>query len=137
MARTKKDEKSAEKDKAGSPAKDQSAASPASQEGEGKSQTTPESPSEEQEKAGAPVVESPAAPKPPVDNPESPASPTPPAEEERAKGPKRLRIRNKAYAGMKVGARTGSVEFDEEGIAEVCPEDYALFKRVPGYEDVQ
>lgn len=137
MARTKKDEKPAEKEKAGLPAKTESADKPASQEGEGKSQTAPESALEEQKKTEAPLVESLVASKPPLDNPEPPVSPTHPAEEEQAKGPKRFKIRNKAYAGMKVGARTGSVEFDEEGIAEVCPEDYALFKRVPGYEDIQ
>lgn len=45
------------------------------------------------------------------------------------------RIINRQYAGMSVGARTGPIAFDSEGIATVGDEDYELFKRVPGYED--
>jgi hypothetical protein len=36
---------------------------------------------------------------------------------------------------MKIGARTGAVSFDAEGVAIVCDDDYELFMRVPGYVD--
>lgn len=45
----------------------------------------------------------------------------------------RHRIINRQCAGMKIGARTGIVSFDDEGMAIVGKEDYELFMRVPGY----
>lgn len=58
---------------------------------------------------------------------------TVPAVEERAKGPKRLKICNPDYAGQKVGGVSGVAEFDANGIAEVDPANFAFFCRVPGY----
>lgn len=60
-----------------------------------------------------------------------------PTVEERAKGPKRLRICNPDYAEQKVGGVSGVAEFDANGIAEVDPANFAFFCRVPGYSAVE
>ena len=55
-------------------------------------------------------------------------------EEPRANGPKLMKIKNLACAGMKIGSASGVVEFDKDGIAEVGADNYAHLLKIPGYE---
>jgi len=54
-----------------------------------------------------------------------------------AKGPKRLKISNPACAGLRIGGSTGTIVFNESGVAEVGVEDHAHFLKVPGYTSVE
>ncbi len=54
-----------------------------------------------------------------------------------AKGPKRLKISNPACAGLRIGGSTGTIVFNESGVAEVGVEDHAHFLKVPGYVSVE
>lgn len=48
-----------------------------------------------------------------------------------------MKLRNESLANLEVGLRTGTVKFDENGIADVQPDDFAEeLAGVPGYSIV-
>lgn len=86
----------------------------------------------------AEVVEAPVAPAeeaPAVEAEKSAAKPGKKAVEPvaEASAEKTVKVINRAYAGLKVGAGSVVAQFDAEGIAEVPEGNAELFLRIPGF----